>query len=115
MQGATNNPFTCHKCDKAFHAKTDLEGHMLSHIGLRETSQEDSPVEKTPVIQLEHTINHRTFSCAYCSYKTTTNIDLITHVAGHEGAKPFYCKKCDFRTAIEFEIMRHMLTRGIEN
>ena len=62
MLGATNNPFTCHKCDKAFHAKTDLGGYMLTHIGLRETSQEDSPVEKTPVSQLEQPINHRTMS-----------------------------------------------------
>ncbi|GMT03236.1 hypothetical protein PENTCL1PPCAC_30822, partial [Pristionchus entomophagus] len=50
----------------------------------------------------------RQLSCTFCNFLTDLPYHLDYHLRIHAGAKPFQCKKCDYRCVNQSQLNAHM-------
>lgn len=74
----------CEICGKRYRRETGLRQHMVS----------------------AHS-DQRDFVCAHCGKGFTTHTRLTQHLRIHSGAKPFKCKKCEYRSNRSDNVLYH--------
>ena len=137
-----NIPFFCYECkyNYTFNNEAELGAHMLTHMNKTEHIAEHTvnkeiapPAYKKP---LSCTICEAVFKsdnelkshqckqqsntgrqCRYCRYYALNSADFVNHISTHHvDEKAHVCPVCGYKSKIEFEMMRHMITvHNIEN
>lgn len=104
---------TCDICRKVLSTPGALRAHMDRHGIYKfmcEICGKAYPSKKELILHqsTRHDIGN-TFSCEYCSFKTSRKIDLIEHIRLHTGERPFACDKCGLTFRRKFIYKKHLV------
>ncbi|XP_031634401.1 zinc finger protein OZF-like [Contarinia nasturtii] len=107
-------PFQCGVCEKEFSQKSNLKKHLATHAKqlsfrcakcYRPFAQEDDKKAH------EKRCNRRLHQCYLCKVSMVQSHQLKLHMRNHHtGDKPFPCKLCDTRFAMQGGAKHHMKT-----
>jgi uncharacterized C2H2 Zn-finger protein len=87
-QETDEGEFSCSKCDKSFHKKSNLSRHKMEHSGKTGRSQ------KTQKLMINLTLDVRPYPCTICEKAFKHKHHLTEHMRLHTGERPFQCDRC---------------------
>ena len=114
------NPHKCAICNESFRLSRGLTKHMrfkhkiekfgLPLVNLKCHFCKESFAKRNRFVEHVNKLHKETaFGCDICDVVFTSIENLLTHTSTvHERSKPYKCKECDKRFAVEISISIHM-------
>lgn len=106
-----NPDFDCIMCKKTCRGKTELNFHLLSHIGERPWFCRYCDASfMTRGVRKGHEKAHKgfkPFQCSVCLKRFIVRTKLNNHMRTHTGEKPYMCGACGRRFAVQYKMKQH--------
>ncbi|GFW68980.1 hypothetical protein TNCV_2918781 [Trichonephila clavipes] len=103
LSGKRRKPLHWGHCDYSTFKTTDLERHMLCHIGFIPAKTSHVRLSENTVIKIHQ--------CYFCSFNTARLSQLKRHLLIHSGEKPFLCNICGKSFNQNGNLKRHVVLR----